>query len=287
MLKHPIPALRPNCLLNSLNMFQFFLCLGPLFDSPLRWSRFVENDISEESSDRGHTCRGQDGQGWLDDEAGSLVRRIAMNVRSLTVASCNTCNMFFTNYGWFSLICSISRQKTISNHILSMHSEHVWAVSALGGGSVWPCWERDSWGRMLLACTHGRFAVLTGNTRFRLIQDTVLTVAEIMELHGITVLENMYICQSYASVLVSKIIEEYQRSTICGFVNGTPNQFGGLSLFRHQSPMVDHHFPIFLPLKLPSILLDRPLPRGFRAARPRQMTPMRTGEGNDKKIQWK
>ena len=94
MLKHPIPALRPNCLLNSLNMFQFFLCLGPLFDSPLRWSRFVENDISEESSDRGHTCRGQDGQGWLDDEAGSLVRRIAINVRSLTVASCNTCNIF-------------------------------------------------------------------------------------------------------------------------------------------------------------------------------------------------
>ena len=109
--------------------------------------------------------------------------------------------------------------------------------------------------------------------------------------HGITwnycIRKYVHMPIIYASVLVSKIIKEYQRSTIYGFVNGTPNQFGGLSLFRHQSPMVDHHFPIFLPLKLPSILLDRPLPGGFRAARPRQMTPMRTGEGNDKKIQWK
>lgn len=170
MLKHPIPALRPNypnCLLICSNSS----CVW----DPFLIHLYVGVVSSKTTSQRNHqieAIRAGDKTAKVDWMMRLVASFDALRWMYGPFASCNTCNKFVTNYGWISLICSISPQKTISNHILSMHSEHFWAVSALGSGSVWPCWERDSWGRMLLACTHGRFAMLTGTSdsvRYRIL----------------------------------------------------------------------------------------------------------------------
>ena len=236
MLKHPIPALRPNCLLICSN-------------SSCVWDPFLIHlsvgvVSSKTTSQRNHqieAIRAGDKTAKVDWMMRLVASFNALRWMYGPLASCNTCNKFVTNYGWISLIGSISPQKTISNINKPYPINAFWAFLSCFG----PGWRfcvallGTRFLRKNAACLHP-WQICCANREHQIPFDIGYCTNSCRD-HGITwnycirkyVHMPIHICQSHVSVLVSKIIKDLL--------------YAGLSMVPPISLVVYHCFATKVP----------------------------------------